>query len=140
MKKIKTLENYTNALLEVSAYQKKHAKVFDELNSLNIKLQETEGALKTDIKDNIKANVANIFVKATYSPAYSKSYDLVVVDSMTTPKMKKALEDAKAITRTLDKAKFEDLVEKGIIPIEVKQASFSEKELSPRVSIKEVTE
>ncbi len=139
MSKIKTLENYTAALLEVAAYQKKHNKIFDGIDSLRVNLQEAEQALKTDIKENIKKNVANNFVRATYSPAFSKAYDLVVVDQMTTPKMKKALDEAKAITRTLDKAKFEDLVEKGVIPIEVKQAAFSEKELSPRVSIKEVT-
>lgn len=140
MSKIKSLEKYTASLLEVAAYQKKHAKVFDELDSLKVNLQEAEVALKTDIKDNLKKNIANNFVRATYSPAFSKSYDLVIVDEMTTPKMKKALNEADAITRTLDKAKFEDLVEQGVIPINIKQAAFKEKELSPRVNIKEVTE
>ena len=140
MSKIKTLEQYTGALVAMAEYRKKHRKVFDELDSLKIRAQDAEEALKTDVKENHKTNIANDKIKVTYSPAFKKWYDIDVVEGMTTPKMRKEMEAVGAITRELDKAKFEDLVEKGIIPVDVKQTAFKEKELSPRVSIKEVTE
>lgn len=140
MSKIKTLEKYTGALLTMAEYRKKHRKIFDELDSLNIAIQDAEQTLKNDVKENIKTNIANNLIKVTYSPAFKKWYDVDIVEGMTTPGQRKALKEAGAITQTLDKKKFEGLVEKGVIPINVKQTAFKEKELSPRVSIKEVTE
>lgn len=139
MSKVKSLEQYTAAMLAVAEYRKKHRKIFDELDSLTIAVQDAEEKLKADVKENIKANVANDQIKVTYSPAYKKWYDVDVVMGMTTPKMRKALEEAGAVKTELDKVKFEDLVEKGVIPVEVKQTAFKEKELAPRVSIKEVS-
>jgi len=138
MSKIKTLEQYTGAMLEVVKYRKENEKVLDELDSLKIAVQNAEEALKLDVKENHKTTIANEFIKVTYSPAFRKGYKYDVIMEKTTPKMRKALEDANAITHSLDKTKFEDLVEKGVIPIEIKQAAFEEKELAPRVSIKEV--
>lgn len=140
MNKIKTLEQYTGAIVAVADFRKKHKKVFEELDSLHIKTQDAEQALKVDVKDNHKTNIANDQVKVTYSPAFKKWYDIDIIEGMITPKERKELENVDAIIRTLDKQKFEDLVEKGIIPIKVKQTSFKEKELSPRVIIKEITE
>ena len=136
--KNKKLEAYTKALLTESAFREQHKKLFEELNSLQYQISETEAELKKEVKINLKTNIANEFIKVTYSPAFRKFYNFDVIMEQTTPKQKKALEEAKAIIRTLDKKIFEDLVEQGIIPIEIKQAAFEETELAPRVSIKEV--
>lgn len=138
MSKIKTLENYTGAIVAVADFRKKHKKVFEELDSLQIRTQDAEQALKADVKDNHKTNIANDKIKVTYAPAYRKWYDFDIILGMITPKQRKELEEADAITTSLDKKIFEDLVEKGVIPINVKQSSFKEEEMSPRVIIKEV--
>ncbi len=135
--KNKKLEAYTQALLAEAAFRSKNNKLFEELNSLQFQIAETEAELKKEVKLNLKTNIANEFVKVTFSPAFRKFYDFDIIMEQTTPKQKKALEDAKAIIRTLDKEAFEDLVEKGLIPIEIKQAAFREIEMAPRVSIKE---
>lgn len=137
MKKNKKLEAYTKALLAEAEFRRKKHKFFDELYSLQLAIEEAATELKKEVKLNIKGNIANEFVKVTYSPAFSKSYDIDVVMEKTTPKQKKLLEANNAIIKSLDKKVFEDLVEQGIIPVEVKQAAFTEKELTPRVSIKE---
>ena len=138
MSKIKSLEEYTDAMVAVADFRKKHDKVFDELDSLNIAIQDTEEALKTDVKENHKMNIANDVIKVTYSPAFRKGYKYEVIVDQATPTMKKELEKTKTITHSVDRKKFEDLVEKGIIPVELKQAAFEEVELGPRVIIKEV--
>ena len=138
MSKIKTLERYTVSIFDVAEFRKKHARVFDELDGLRLEVQKSEEALKTDVKENIRMNIANDFIKVTYSPAFHKSYRHDVIVEKTTPKMYKAIEKAKAITHSVDKAIFEMLVEQGVIPVEVKQAAFEERELAPRVTIKEV--
>ena len=134
----KKLEAYTKALLLESAFREQHKKLFEELNSLQYQISETEAELKNEVKINLKTNIANEFIKVTYSPAFKKFYKFDVIMEQTTPSQKKALENANAIIRTLDKKIFEDLVEQGIIPIEIKQAAFEETEMTPRVSIKEV--
>ena len=136
--KNKKLEAYTKALLLESAFREQHKKLFEELNSLQYQISETEAELKKEVKINLKTNIANEFIKVTYSPAFKKFYKFDVIMEQTTPSQKKALENANAIIRTLDKKIFEDLVEQGIIPIEIKQAAFEETEMTPRVSIKEV--
>ena len=136
--KNKKLEAYTKALLTEAAFREQHKKLFEELNSLQYQISETEAELKKEVKINLKTNIANEFIKVTYSPAFRKFYNFDVIMEQTTPCQKKALENANAIIRTLDKKIFEDLVEHGIIPIEIKQAAFEETELAPRVSIKEV--
>lgn len=136
--KNKKLEAYTKALLAEVEFRKKHNKLFEELNSLQYQISETEAELKKEVKINLKTNIANEFIKVTYSPAFKKFYKFDVIMEQTTPSQKKALENANAIIRTLDKKIFEDLVEQGIIPIEIKQAAFEETEMTPRVSIKEV--
>lgn len=138
MSKIKTLETYTVALGEVSDFREKNEKVFGELDSLKIAVQEAEEELKKDVKENHKMNIANEFIKVTYSPAFHKGYRYDVIIEQATPKIKKALEEGKVITHNVDTKGFEDLVEKGIVPVELKQAAFEEKELAPRVTIKEV--
>ncbi len=136
--KNKKLEAYTKALLTEAAFREQHKKLFEELNSLQYQISETEAELKKEVKINLKTNIANEFIKVTYSPAFRKFYNFDVIMEQTTPSQKKALENANAIIRTLDKKVFEDLVEQGIIPIEIKQAAFEETELAPKVSIKEV--
>ena len=134
----KKLKAYTKALLLESAFREQHKKLFEELNSLQYQISETEAELKNEVKINLKTNIANEFIKVTYSPAFKKFYKFDVIMEQTTPSQKKALENANAIIRTLDKKIFEDLVEQGIIPVEIKQAAFEETEMTPKVSIKEV--
>ena len=135
--KNKKLEAYTKALLAEAVFQLKHKKLFGELQSLQFQISETATELKKEVKLNIKGNLANEFVKVTFSPAFRKFYDFDIIMAQTTPKQKRELEEAKAIVRSLDKKVFEDLVEKGLIPVEIKQAAFKEIELAPRVTIKE---
>lgn len=140
MSKIKTLEKYTEAFLAVSDYRKKHSKIFDEYDSLRVKLQDADDELKADVKDNHRMNIANDLIKVSYAPAFSKGYNSRIILDMVTPAVKKKLYDMGAIVveEKADKEKIEEAVEKGIIPTEVKQAAFEEKELTPRVSIKPV--
>jgi hypothetical protein len=138
MAKIKKLEKFTDAVKAVREFQAKHAKVFDDYSSLCLAQSDAEKELKEEVRDNIKDTIANDHIRVVFSPVFKSFYKLDVIDKMTTPKMKKALDEAEAIIRTLDKDKFEDLVEKGIIPVEVKQAAFEEIEQTPRISIKEI--
>lgn len=135
--KNKQLELYTKALLAEVEFRAKHKKLFEELTQIRLDIANTETELKKEVKNNVKTNISNDFVKVTYSQAFKKYYDFATIMEMTTPKQKKELENANAIVRTLDKKAFEELVEKGLIPIEVKQEAFREDEQTPRVSIKE---
>ena len=136
--KNKKLEAYTKALLDEAAFRKTHKKLFDEHDSLKIAIADAETELKKEVKLNLKTNIANEFIKVVYSPAFSKYYDFDIIMAKTTPKQKKILEEQKAIIHSLDNKVFDNLVEQGIIPIEIKQAAFQERELSPRISIKEI--
>ena len=138
MAKIKQLERYTTAAKAVADFKDKHAKIFAQFDGLLIEAGDAEAELKTYVKENVKGNIANDFVKVTYSPAFKKFYDAEVVLEAATPKMKKAMLEAGALTQVIDSAKFEDLVEKGQVSVEIKQEAFREVEQSPRVSIKEV--
>lgn len=138
-KQFKQLEKYTEASLAVARYKEKNAKVFDQLNVLLIAQQDAELALKKFVKDEVKGHIQNEHYKVTYSPAHSKGYDPTVVLKMATPKLRKQMVEAGAfvIEEKIVADKFVEMVEKGLVPVEIKQAAFVEKELSPRVSIKE---
>lgn len=140
MSKIKSLEKYTEAMLELAEFKKKHGKVFDQYDSLKVALQNADDALKLDVKENHRMNIANDFIRVTYAPAFSKGYNVDVLLANLSPTQKKQLTEMGVIElkQEVNKEKIDDAVEKGIIPIEVKQAAFEEKELSPRVSIKPV--
>lgn len=140
MAKIKTLEAYTNAMLAIADFAKKHYKIFDEYNSLKVAAQEAEEALKADVKENHKMNIANDFIRVSYSPAFKKGYRADIILSSVSPKVKKELMDMGAILtkEEVDAKKLEEAVEKGIVPVEVRQKAYEEKELAPRVSIKEI--
>lgn len=138
MAKIKQLEKYTVASKAVADFKEKHAKIFAQFDGLLLEASDAELELKNHVKENIKGNIANEYIKVTYSPAFKKYYDAEVVLEAATPKMKKALIEAGALSQAIDTAKFEELVEKGEVSVEIKQEAFREVEQSPRVSIKEV--
>lgn len=139
MSKIKQLEKYTQASVTIVQFKKKNEKVFAEYNRLLLKASEAESELKKFVKEEIKGNISNDFVKVTYSPAFSKFYDPVIVLDMASPKLKKQLiaEGAIVIEQKVDNEKFTKLVESGMVPVEIKQKAYKETELAPRVSIKE---
>lgn len=137
-KTIKQLERYTEASQAVADFKAKNIKMFDKFDALLLEASEAEVELKNHVKENIKGNIANEYIKVTYSPSYKKYYDAEVVLEAATPKMKKALIEAKALTQVIDFEKFEDLVERGEVSVSIKQDAFREVEQSPRVSIKEV--
>lgn len=139
MAKVKQLEQYTAASIAVVEFKKKNAKVFDKYNELLIEASKAESELKSYVKDKVKGNLGNDFVKVTYVPAYSKYYDPATVLEMATPKVKKELmaEGAIVIEQKVDSKKFVELVERGVVPVAIQQKAFREKELSPRVIIKE---
>jgi len=138
MAKIKQLEKYTAASLAIANFKEKNAKLFSQFDALLVAAGEAEVELKDFVKSDIKGPIANDFIKVTYSPTYKKYYDAEVVLDLIKPKAKAALVEAGAITQNIDSAKFEELVAKGEIPVEVKQEAFREVEQAPRVSIKEV--
>ena len=138
MSKIKELEQYTTSMLAVVEFRKKHAKVFEELDSLQLASSEAESTLKNKVKEDIKMNISNDHFKVSYAPAFRKGYNTEVILEKITPAMKKELEKSGTMTYSIDKVKFEELVEQGKIPVEIKQAAFEEEELAPRASIKEV--
>lgn len=139
MAKIKQLERYTTASIAVADFKRKHAKIFAEFDALLLDAGEAEAQLKDYVKSDVKGNIANSFVRVTYSPAFRKGYDVETILKHVTGKQKVALIDMGALTEvwSADNDKVEEAVEKGIIPAEVKQAAFVETELAPRVSIKE---
>lgn len=139
MSKIKTLEVYTSATQAVKEFKEKNKKIFDQYDALLILVSDAEAALKVDVRENLKANIANDFVRVTYSPAFSKGYNIDTILRMLNGKQKKEMYDMGAIvvTETVVKEKIEEAVEKGIIPVDVKQEAYEEKELSPRITIKE---
>ena len=139
MSKVKQLEKYTQASVTIVQFKKKNEKVFAEYNRLLLKASEAESELKKFVKEEIKGNISNDFVKVTYSPAFSKFYDPVIVLDMASPKLKKQLlaEGAIVIEQKVDNEKFTKLVESGVVPVEIKQKAYKETELAPRVSIKE---
>lgn len=138
-KKIKQLEAYTAAAQAVEDFKERNAKVFAEYSALLLDMGEKEAALKTYVKEEVKGNIQNEFIKVTYSPAFSKFYDPKVVLKMATPKLRKAMTEAGAlvIEEKVVTDKFVEMVEKGDVPVEIRQKAFREKELAPRVSIKE---
>ncbi len=138
MAKIKQLERYTAASIAVRDFKEKNEKVFDKFDALLVEAGEAEAELKEHIKSKVKDNVQNDFIKVTYSQSFSKYYDAEVVLSLVTPKAKAALTNAGAIITKIDGTILEELVEKGMVPVEVRQEAFREVEGSPRVSIKEV--
>lgn len=139
MSKVKQLEKYTDAARAVVAFRAKHSKVFAEFDSLLLAQQEAEAMLKSYVKEEWKGNLSNEFVKVTYAQAFSKFYDPAVVLKMATPKLRKEMMSSGAliIEEKVDSEKFNKLVDEGVVPVAIKQAAFQEKELSPRVSIKE---
>jgi hypothetical protein len=139
MAKIKQLERYTTASLAVVEFKRKHAKIFAEFDALLLDAGEAEAQLKDYVKSDVKGNIANSYVRVTYSPAFKKTYDVETILKHVTGKQKVALIDMGALAEqwTVDNDKVEEAVEKGVIPVEVKQAAFKETELAPRVSIKE---
>ena len=86
--KNKKLEAYTKALLTEAAFREQHKKLFEELNSLQYQISETEAELKKEVKINLKTNIANEFIKVTYSPAFKKFYNFDVIMEQTTPSQK----------------------------------------------------
>ena len=138
MSKIKQLEKYTAASLEIANFKAKNAKLFAQFDALLVEAQEAEVALKEYIRTDVKGNISNEFVKVTYSPTFKKYYDSSIVLDLAKPKVRAALEAAGAIVRQIDSAKFEELVERGEVPVEIKQEAFREVEQTPRISIKEV--
>jgi len=140
MAKIKQLEKYTAASLAVANFKAKHAKIFAEFDALLLHAGEAEAELKDYVKSDIKGNIANEFVRVTYSPSFKKGYDAKIVLKLATPKERKALEAAGALVvkEEIVPDTFEELVEKGEVSVAIKQKSFVETELAPRVSIKEI--
>lgn len=139
--KIKSLENYTKTLVSIAEFQKKHGKVFQEYDALQVQLSEATEELKKDVKENHKMNIANEFVRVSFSPAYSKGYSFEKLAEILTPKQIKQLRETGAIVTTekVDTDKVDEAVELGVIPVEARQKAYEETELSPRVSIKEIT-
>lgn len=138
MAKIKELEAYTEAGKALTKFREKNAGVFAKFDALTLALGEASEALKTAVREKYKDNIANDDIKVTYAPTFKRHYDAGVVLKMATPKQRKALEEGDAIITEIDTANFEELVEKGEVPVEVKQKAFREVEQTPRVIIKEV--
>lgn len=132
------LAKYTKAAQAVADFKKKHAKMFDEYSSLLVKEQDAEMELKAEVRDNVKATIANDFIKVTYTPVWRKWYDADIIIGRVSPKVKKQmLDEGVIITKIeIDKKKLEDFVESGKVPAEIKQAAFNEAESTPRITIK----
>lgn len=139
-KKIKSLEKYTKAMRAIADYREANTEVFDEYDSLLVKAQDAEAELKADVKENHKMNIANDFIKVSYSPAFKKGYKADVILKKVSSKVKKTLIEMGAIVvkEETDKDKIEEAVEKGIVPVKLRQEAYFEEKLTPRVTIKEV--
>lgn len=131
------LDKYTKAAQAVAAFKEKHSKIFDEFNSYLEEQEAAELALKKEVRENVKGNIQNEFVRVTYSPAFKTFYDPAIVFEMVKPKQRKAIEDAGALKQEIDRKKFDELVELGVIDKSVAQAAFKEIEMTPRVLINE---
>jgi len=134
------LTKYTKATKAVADFKTKHAKLFGEYQSLLLKQEDDELALRVEVRDVVKQTIANDFIEVTYTPVWLKSYDHEIIMGGVTPKVRKEMiADGVIVTKvTIDKKELETFVKNGKLPADVKQAAFSEKESTPRIKIVEV--
>lgn len=126
------LDSYTKVGLALHEFRKKHRSVLEELDAL-INEQSAAGiALKNFAREEGK-NLSNDHVRVTFSPSFRKWYD---PDVLLASKVKKAVVK-QCLVQQVDKARFEELVEAGEIPVEVKQDAYREEEQTAKVFIKE---
>lgn len=133
------LTKYTKSVKAVVDFKTKHAKLFGEYQSVLLKQEDAELALRVEVRDNVKQTIANDFIEVTYTQVWLKSYDHEIIMGGVTPKVKKEMvADGVIVTKvSIDKKKLETFVKNGKLPADVKQAAFSEKESTPRITIKE---
>ncbi len=129
---------FTGSSAELREYVGKHKKVFDDFERLENEKITASNALKMAVREE-QTNIATDHVKVTYSPAFRKWYDAEVLINKATPKVKKLLQ-ATCISQAVDKPAFEQLVERGEVPVELQQAAFKEEPMAPRVIIKEIND
>lgn len=132
----KALQAYTDTSKAIRDFKQSNSEVFDAYDSLLLVQKEAEETLKSLVRDE-KRNVFNDEVKVTYTPVIKIWYDGDFIMSKVTPKVKKQLLEDKVVTYNVDKKKFEGLVEKEIISVEIKQEAERSEEQTSRVSIKE---
>lgn len=133
----KALERYTKAVEAIHDHIKANKPVFDAHQQLVFAEIEAKEAL-TDAVLESKTNANNGRVRATYSPVFKRGYDGDFVMANASPKVKQALIEAGAVKYEIDAEKFNDLAEKGIIPVDLKQDAYREVEQKPRVTIREI--
>ena len=126
------LELYTKVGLKLHKFRQKNSAVLGECDELISELSAASIALKNYVREEGK-NISNDHVRVTYSPVHRHWYDPAV---LLASKVKKSIVN-ECITTEVDKAKFEELVESGAIPVEVKQDAYREEEQTPKVFIKE---
>ena len=126
------LELYTKVGLKLYEFRKKNSAVLGECDALLNELGSASAALKSFVREEGK-NISNDFVRVTYSPVHRHWYD---PDVLLASKVKKAVVKECLVTE-VNKAKFEELVEAGEIPNEVKVDAYREEEQTPKVFIKE---
>jgi len=99
------------------------------------KLDEDATVIKEAAKESLEP-MENKQIKVTIARAWKKWYDVGTLKKKASTKEWDEIE-ANCLVQDVDKVKFEELVEENKISTELKQASFKEEEMTPRVSIKE---
>ena len=129
------LESYTQKGLELRQFREKNKKVLSAFDSLLVEANAAETDLKNYAREQ-KQNLKNQYVKVTFAPAFRKWYDVDFLLKKASPKLVKVLEK-ECVEKVIDKKRFEELVDEGVVPKELKVEAYRERELLSRVIIKE---
>lgn len=127
------LKKYTKVFASILELKSNHKELFDQAEQLELERVEAETYLK---RTAAQANegIENKLLKVKVTPAFRKYFDYSVILKIARPQ-ELAIINEKAIATEIDRIIFEDLVETGKIRPELKQKSFREVALTPRVSI-----
>ena|SRR3990167_5946058 len=128
------LRKYTKVIGAIIALKTNNKEIFDLFNSLDLEKVEAETYLKRTAAQ-ANENIENKQIKVRVSPAFKKWFDYNTILKLAKPSELAIINERATITE-IDKVVFEELVETGKIRPELKQKSFRETPLTPRVTIK----
>jgi len=134
---MKTLQDYTNKLIELNLFKKNNAKIFLDLENLENNLNEAELKLKEKVRET-RLDIANKSVKVTVSERYNKYYDFTLFMKLANGKEIEALDEAGGIKHEINKIKFKECFDDGKISNKTRLAIYKEELGSVAVTIKKL--
>lgn len=129
------LDQLTKVNKKMRKFAQANQPVLEKWEQLQNERNEAESAVKAEAR-KLQMNYHNKEFKVTYSPAFRKWYDVTVALKKATPKVRDFI-NAHCIKQEINKEAFEDAVEQGEIPVEIKQEAYREAPTTARILIKE---